>query len=584
MRKASIILILAALLSVVAVAQGPEPKTAEWHFNEGLRLFRVHSLDEALSNFKRSAELDDRQPTTFANIGTVEFALGQYEKAEAAFRNAIRLAPGDGNYFAELCAALSLQKKHQEAVEACESGVRLSPDSERAHSARLNAMRAAKKSPQEINRLVELAVGRFQSGEMVLFFAADFYLFNRNFVQAAYLLETLTARRPDNPIYHGVLAEVYLRQVRDAEALTSARTALRLDPQNPYAHFAMGLIFFELGQHLEAIEAFTKVTLDDERRFEAQWLLALSEARLGRNVRTIDVLRPLVEQRPERVDLQYELGKSLQAVRRFDEALVAFAAADKLKPNDSDILMMLGGVHSSTANFDKALEYFEKIARLNPGNPNYQMFVNVNRGRRSAIQKIPELMRLADDAPKSPMTLMDLVYALGYANRIDEAEKYIQAVYRLDPSDSRFYRDIGLVYDEAGMNEKALDAYERSLAKAVDPSAYLGMAGIYRQLGQIDQAAAAYSKVIAIKPDTPNIIKGFADMLRDHGKRQEALEMYKRSLALVPANPPVLLHAGILSLKLGDRDTALNYLSTLESIDPASARILRRCIESGIWG
>jgi tetratricopeptide (TPR) repeat protein len=89
----------------------------------------------------------------------------------------------------------------------------------------------------------------------------------------------------------------------------------------------------------------------------------------------------------------------------------------------------------------------------------------------------------------------------------------------------------------------------------------------------------AYAKVLELKPDVPNVMKGYADLLRDTGKRREALEMYKRSLAMLPTNAPALFNAGVLSAKFGDFDAARQYLETLKSIDPQTAKTLLRFLK-----
>jgi Tfp pilus assembly protein PilF len=73
-------------------------------------------------------------------------------------------------------------------------------------------------------------------------------------------------------------------------------------------------------------------------------------------------------------------------------------------------------------------------------------------------------------------------------------------------------------------------------------------------------------------------MKMYADFLRDSGKKREALDAYKRSLAILPNNPPVIFNIAILSIKLGDKPTALQYLEILKSIDALEAKKLARCL------
>ena len=152
---------------------------------------------------------------------------------------------------------------------------------------------------------------------------------------------------------------------------------------------------------------------------------------------------------------------------------------------------------------------------------------------------------------------------LAAANRIEEAEKHISELYALDPQDPAIYQLLGVSLAESGLTDMAFDAYTTSNKKRENPAAYLGLAGIHSGRGETDAALSAYAKVIEMKPDSPNIIKAYADLLRISGKRREALEMYKRSLSLLANNAPALFQAGMLSMKLGERDNAVLYLESL---------------------
>lgn len=567
-----------------ASGQTPESRSARWYFDEGLKFLRNNSFDQALTAFEASAALDPKQPGTFANIGAVSIVLKRYEKAESAFRVAIKLVPADGSFHTSLCQALSLQKKHTEAIAACDEGVRLSPTSDRAQSARLTALQTAGRNIADIQKAVDAAVAQFRSSEIIFAFAADFYAGTGNYDYAATLLESLVNMRPETARYHGALAEAYLKLGRDADSLASARTALRLEPSNPYANYAMGLIFYELGQHEEAADSFSKARSDDPRLKFARYYLAVSESRRGKTEQAISVLRELTAQYPAEFTFHYELASNLSKADLFAEAEAAWAKANELKSGEMDVIGGLAMAQMSQAKFDKAIPLFEEMVRQKPNNEFYKMFLNVARARQNIPSRIPAMIREAEANPKDFKIRIDLVRSLAFINRIDEAEKYIRELYALDPEDDQIYHVLGVASSEAGKRDQALEAYKKSLTKRENPAAYLGLAGIYSQRGEFELASAAYAKVIELKPDTPNIMEGYANLLRDNGKRREALDMYKRSLALLPSNGRALFNAGLLSLKLGDRESANNYLGILKSVDPPLARLLSRCLVLRIWG
>jgi tetratricopeptide (TPR) repeat protein len=576
---------LAAILFFIASVGGQSipADTPASHFREGIRLLQLNSLEEALASFERSARLDDKQPATFANIGMINLKLLRHAEAEATFRKATRLAPENAEFFANLCVSLSLQRKHTEAIEACDEAVELDPDSDRINSARVSALTFAGRIDDETARTIGIAVDRFRNSVMLLSVAADYYIFRKNFYAAVNLLQTLTNLEPDRARHHGILAEVLLNLGRDPEALASARRALQLEAVDPHANFAMGLILFELGEHNEAIEAFSRVNTNDEREMTAKFKIGMSKSHLGQHQESVDILRPLAERSPTRIDILFNLGSGLASLRQFSEAKSVLQRALAIDPENPGILAQLGLAHASLAEFDQAIEYHERNVKLNPGNEIYQMFLNVARSRQRTTQRLPEMIADIENFPNDTTKLFNLASALGYANRLRDAERYIKRIYELDPDDEKIYHYIGIIYAEGGNDIGSIDAYKRSLAKKENLGAHLGLAGAYRKLGRMDEAIEEYKKVIAGKPDAPSIMKGLADALRERGRRREALEMYQRSISLNPLNPAAIFQAGLLSVRLGEIDAARNYLTTLRSLDPQSARTLERCIAINFW-
>lgn len=576
-----ICVLLFVFLSTAALAQRPESPSARTHFEKGLQLLRERSFEAALTAFEASAALDPGQPATFANIGSVSIALNRPAKAEAAFREAIKLAPANAVFRSELCRSFSLQKKHDAAIEACEEGVKLDPSSEAAYAARIMAYRAAGRPAEIVGRLVDEAAGRFRSSEMILVVAADHHLAAGSFEFAASLLGSLIALRPQSSPYHGMLAETLLRLGRDDDALASARTALRLEPVNPYANYAMGLIFFELGQHQEAIESLGKVGPEHPRSENARYYIALGESRRGQPAKAVDVLLELAAGSPASFTYQHELAKELNVLNRYAEAEAAYLKANELKPGRPEVHSGIGMAQMMTGRFEKAIANFEEAVRLKPSEQFYHMFLQVAKGRLSVLDSIPAMTREVQGKPKEVKRRLDLGRTLAFATRFDEAEKQFEEIYALDPPDPLVYHSIGVTLSEMGRVDKALRAYRKAIEKGDYAGSWFAVASIHKERGEFEPAAAAFTKGISLKSDVPNFMKLYADLLRNHGKRREALDMYKRSLALLPNNAPALYDAGVLAAKLGERETAASYLAVLKGVNPALARKLERCLS--IW-
>jgi tetratricopeptide (TPR) repeat protein len=583
MRKFPLLLLLLTTLFSLAVYAQQTP-TAQSLFDSGFGFLGEKRYIQAIAAFEESARLDPTEPATYANLGSAYLAVKNHAKAEAALRTAIRLKPADGEIHVELCRSLSLQKKHTEAIASCEAAVRLAPNSERVRVGMLGALQAAGRPTEEIVAFAERSLSEMRDSKLVLAGAALYYLDLGERNRAAELLQRLIALEPSNARFHALIAEVYLRSSRDEESLASARRAIAIDPADPQANFAMGLIFHELGQHEEASESFAKVRSDDPRLRYAEFYRAQSNATRGRLDEAITGLQALVTAFPDDYQFLLELGNQLNSASRHEEAVAPLRKAIELKPRDFYPYVALGLALFEAARPADAVPILNEALRLNPGNEVITMYLRVAQGRQVMFAQMDDMRKYVEENPDDLNVKLRLIQALTYGRKVGEAEPYVQDIYKRKNVDTSIFQHIAVAYVTAGDHQKAIEAYKRSLEAKENPAAYLGFAGIHSQRGEVEQATAAYAKVLEIQPNSPGIMLLFAKHLADNGKRREALDMLKRSLAIQPNNGTAIFNAGMLSGKLGERENALLYLEMLRTVDPRLARQLERCLRLRIWG
>jgi tetratricopeptide (TPR) repeat protein len=379
-----------------------------------------------------------------------------------------------------------------------------------------------------------------------------------------------------------MLAETYLKQGRDAEALAAARAALQLEPLGPYGNYALGLIFFELGQNEEATEVFRKIKTEDSRLQNYKYYLAFIEKRRGHFAEAATLIRPLADAFPERMEYQWLYASVLSDARLFANAGAVYTRMLAKRPSDWRLLALLASTYSGQGLIAKAIPLMEEANRLHPTESTVVDSLNVYRNRLDAQAHIPVLLKQIEETPRDVTRLVDTLEVLAFSAREAEAEQLIKRVYALDPSDPEIYVTIGVTLGDMGKPDAAIDAYKRSLSKKDNPAAQFNLALVYQKRDQFDLASAAYQRGIELKPDTPGFIEMYGELLLNNGKRAEALAMFKRSLSMSPLDPGALFYAGVLSSKLGDLEGAKGYLNTLINVDTIQAKKLARWIALAI--
>jgi protein O-GlcNAc transferase len=156
--------------------------------------------------------------------GAAHYAAGRLAEAEAAMREAVRLAPGHVEALSNLGAILRVRGRGQEALEALDAALAIAPASAAALINRANLLNDLKRWPQALETAIRAV-----------------------------------ANAPDNPAAHNARGNAQSGLGNRSEALLSYREALRIAPNDIAALFNLAKTLRELGDTEAALETFIKV-------------------------------------------------------------------------------------------------------------------------------------------------------------------------------------------------------------------------------------------------------------------------------------------------------------------------------------
>ena len=126
--------------------------------------------------------------------------------------------------------------------------------------------------------------------------------------------------------------------------------------------------------------------------------------------------------------------------------------------------------------------------------------------------------------------------------------------------------NLGGIYKDLGNLDQALAATLKSLKlKPDNPEALTNLGVIYQDLGNLDNALAATLKSLKLKPDNPGAFMNLGWIYKSLGNLDQALESTLKSVELKPDNPDALMNLGGIYKDLGNLDQALE--STLKSVE-----------------
>jgi tetratricopeptide (TPR) repeat protein len=240
-----------------------EPENVELLNATGFALFQQGKSDEAVLALEKALEVDPKHWKAHNNMALASVDLGEFEVAEAHYRESLALEPQPAIYN-DLGFVLARQGLPEEAAEMYRKALESDPDSATAH--------------------YNLAVSLAGSGELAE--AEDHF--------------RATIEKEPSSRAHAALGIVLIQQQRVDEGVASLRKAIEIDPGNAAAYAQLGTALVEQGKLEEAAATYRKL-LRNQPSAAAHQQLAQVLMRLGRT---------------EEAQKELQLAKSLEGARR----------------------------------------------------------------------------------------------------------------------------------------------------------------------------------------------------------------------------------------------------------------------------
>ena len=437
---------------------------------------RVQSLVNLLAG---ASPADAELARAYGSIGRVLHVYEFFDPAEAAYANAVRLAPDEVEWLHLLGYLYEQTGRLEEAAERFVAARRVGPHDHAAVARladvllRLNRLRDAR---EQFQRIAGTFPGIAQNG----------------------------------------LGEIALREGRFGEAIAHFRAALERVPQAVSIHYSLAMAYRGLGR------------LDDARSH----LQRRGPGGITIGDPIVDGLRTLV---------RGERGLVLQGRRayedgRFQEAADAFGQAVGVAPESVDARANLGLALLRLGDTEDAVEQFESVLRLDAGNAVARASLGMVMARQGRDPEAADHLRVAfERAPDDLNVSRELLGALLRLGREDDAIRVLERARSFDPDDEdslvglsillagrERYREALALLDEANRRFPERTATATTLARLLASSPDISLRDGRRAL---DLATAVYASEPA-----PVHGETVAISLAELGRCDEAAEWMERAV------------------------------------------------------
>ncbi|CAO0821762.1 Tetratricopeptide repeat protein [Desulfarculales bacterium] len=298
--------------------------------------------------------------------------------------------------------------------------------------------------------------------------------------QALTALQRAAERGLANANAWRVMAEIRGQLGDPVGALEAQRRAAQLAPADLEGHLSLSEAYQKAGYKTEAAAELDKAVHlrpDDN----ALWLrLARLYEKLEDRPALLKVYQHLTKASPHDPDLDYNLGVLLMDMERWEPALESLNVAARAKPLDCEVARLTMEALLRLKRWDQALLQAQVLLKDQPAQTAAvleRLYAALAKERPQALAGLLDLV-LASGAKQANLYQLRAVLALDKEDT-PGAIKTLELGVKNLPQNLALQLKLAELYEAAGQDQKALQAYERLLDK---DSTYQDAQGRYLQL------------------------------------------------------------------------------------------------------
>jgi len=287
--------------------------------------------------------------------------------------------------------------------------------------------------------------------------------------------------------------------------------------------------------------------------------LLLSEDR-REEARTL--LEGFVANSPDDAALRMLYGQLLVDDQEYGTAREVFARLLANQPKQPDVLFALGILSLQLDDLDSARGYLERLYGTGQRRDEAAFYLGQTEERAGRDpQAAIWYARVGDANETDAQVRIALIEARG--GDLERAREILQRLRDRTPEDAiALYMVEAEILAEVDRPEQAMTVYAAALEVYPDEPNLLYARALYAvERDRLDLAERDLRRIIAADPEHADALNALGYTLADRTERyREARDYIERAYALKPEEPAILDSMGWVHYRLGDYDTALDYL------------------------
>jgi tetratricopeptide (TPR) repeat protein len=280
-------------------------------------------------------------------------------------------------------------------------------------------------------------------------------------------ISALIAKNPTDPSLYYQRAQLFYDQGAYDQAITDLASLMKLDSTSIPGHHLLADTYLDHNQSQRALGTMMRITALYPDSISSKLKLSEFQLILKQYDGALETLADIMRIRPGHPEALFMLGMVYRDQGKTEDAIGAFQAAVERDPDMAEAWVILGDLMDRTNN-PLAEQYFDNAVRVDPNNVaawHAKAYFLQNNERIDEALDIYK--RIHSINPQYPEAYLNSAILHLYRDSIDAAEKELNILQQVDPTNAAAWFYKGKVYQFRGQKAEAKAAFEQALA--LDP-------------------------------------------------------------------------------------------------------------------
>lgn len=476
----------------------------------GIFYFNQQEFEKAVEFYQQAIELHPKA-VYYENIGNAYNALGNAQFFEDTFLKAAELEPSEGKYYFQL--GWNVLQKYDDT----------------------------KKSKQYLNKAIEIfkQTPEIEPEELMsMQFLGAAYQKEGNLGKAEEIFMEAYEIDSENDLICSFLGKLFLEKKDFEKSVQFYKKALELNPDKYPNYKNLGDTLVQKGETEEALKIFREGTKLEPALNESIGEIYFS----SKDYENAEIyFQKAADAYPEDYIYRQNLGLAFHYQQKYQEAEAEFSKALQLAPPQHAAIYLnyIGNTWFARSNYETAYDNYLEASKRDPDtivySDNLITALTYAKKYEEAIKALEEKL-LVDSGNSYWVNKLGLIYfTMGdYKNAVIHFKKYTV----LKPDDPLGYDNLGFAYEKLGETEKAIQAY---LEGAPCDHGFYDKAGQIH-FGQKDYVSAEklVRKALEQAPENDIYMTNLGMALVSQNRLEEAAEWYEKAVEISKDNPAYL--------------------------------------------